>query len=64
MAVDVKTSPEFTPGPPKPLFKTSAFSAFWEVSPDGQRFLVPVPVGVNAAAPLTVVLNWQSALRK
>jgi hypothetical protein len=26
--------------------------------------LVPVAVGANAAAPYTVVLNWQAALRK
>jgi len=35
-------------------------------SPDGQRFLVNVPAGgeAAAAAPITVVLNWQAALQK
>jgi len=64
MAVDVKTTPTFVPGTPKPLFKTNAASPYWEVSPDGQRFLVPVRVGANSAAPYTVVLNWQTELRK
>jgi hypothetical protein len=34
------------------------------ISPDGQKFLVPVAVGANAAAPYTVVLNWQATLKK
>jgi hypothetical protein len=31
---------------------------------DGKRFLVAMPVGQNSAAPYTVVLNWQTALKK
>jgi Tol biopolymer transport system component len=35
------------------------------VSPDGQRFAVPVTRGSeDAPAPLTVILNWRSALRR
>ena len=38
----------------------------YAVSPDGQRFLIPRPestgAGEPAAAPITVVLNWQKAV--
>jgi len=64
MAVEVKTTPTFEPGTPKPLFKINAGSLYWEVSPDGQHFLVPLLMGANSAAPYTVVLNWQAELRK
>jgi hypothetical protein len=64
MAAEVKTTPTFVPGKPKPLFKTNAASPYWEVSPDGQRFLVPVQLTANSAAPYTLVLNWQAELKK
>jgi serine/threonine protein kinase/Tol biopolymer transport system component len=63
MAVDVKTNPEPF-GTPKPLFKTNARVPYWEVSPNGQRFLIPVQVGANSPGPYTVVLNWQAAVKK
>jgi Tol biopolymer transport system component len=31
----------FQPGAPKPLFKAPAGVLFWDVAPDGQRFLMP-----------------------
>jgi hypothetical protein len=36
----------------------------WDVTADGKRFLVAVPVEQTDQAPLTVVLNWQDALKK
>ena len=33
----------------------------YDVSPDGQRFIMNMPVG---SAPITVVWNWQAALRR
>jgi Tol biopolymer transport system component len=36
----------------------------YDVSADGQRFLVMVPVDQSAATPLTVVMNWQSDVKK
>jgi hypothetical protein len=33
----------------------------YEVSPDGQRFLVPIRKAVGA--PLQVVVNWQAGLK-
>ena len=57
------------PGAPAPLFATrvgGALQAFprylYMVSPDGQRFLMLVELEDAAAAPITVVLNWQAAL--
>jgi Tol biopolymer transport system component len=42
-AMEVNTSAGFQPGTPKPLFKAPAGVAFWDVSPDGSRFLMPSP---------------------
>jgi hypothetical protein len=37
----------------------------WAVSPDGKRFLFPIPVAGDAPTPpLTVVLNWTSQLKQ
>ena len=66
MSVEVKPGPSF--GVPKELFPVPIFGGGattnqtrWDVSPDGQRFLFNTVSG-DAAAPLTVVLNWQSGL--
>ena len=40
--VDVKTSGGFQSGPPKALFKVPTGVLFWDVAPDGTRFLMPV----------------------
>ena len=36
----------------------------WDVSRDGQRFLIASPVDRGADTPITVVVNWQAALNK
>jgi eukaryotic-like serine/threonine-protein kinase len=43
MAAEVKSGAAFQAGPPKPLFPAPAGVLFWDVSPDGQRFLMPSP---------------------
>jgi hypothetical protein len=53
---------------PRQLFAMSAVAG-WDVAPDGQRFLMSVPVNLLAAAdapvePMTVVLNWEAGLKK
>jgi hypothetical protein len=48
------------PGTPVPLFTMPAGSPY-AVTPDGQRFLVNVPVGEAIVPPITVVLNWRPA---
>jgi len=65
-AVDVSTSGVFQAGVPKTLFKVPAGVVFFDVSPDGKRFLMAAPTSTSASPPpkFTVVLNWQAALKK
>jgi len=53
---------------PKPLFITKVRNYGapnrYVVAPDGQRFLVNAPAGDGAVAPITVVVNWTSGLKK
>jgi serine/threonine protein kinase len=65
MSVAVETQPTFrVNGPPTPLFKGPANVLFFDVSSDGERFLIPVPEGAGASPPpYKVVLNWTSTLR-
>jgi eukaryotic-like serine/threonine-protein kinase len=66
MAVDVTTAGLFQAGIPRPLFKAPSGVLFWDVSADGKRFVMAAP-STEATAPkprFTIVLNWQSALKK
>jgi hypothetical protein len=51
-------------GPPQTLFATRAgnFTREYEVSEDGERFLLKRPVNPGGAA-ITAVLNWQALLQ-
>jgi Tol biopolymer transport system component len=42
-AVEVNAGAAFQVGVPKPLFKMPAGVLFWDVAPDGAKFLMPVP---------------------
>jgi hypothetical protein len=59
----------FETAPPQPLFDTGVRGLFvdrrnhYVVTRDGQRFLVIVTPVDDITAPITVVLNWDSALR-
>jgi Tol biopolymer transport system component len=54
----------FQSGIPQQLFRGQTAVA-WDVSPDGQRFLVSVPlVQRTGQAPIGVVLNWPALLKK
>ena len=66
MVVDVSTSPTFQPGIPKQLFALPMNVGDWDVTSDGKRFLVAMPLQgqQNANTPITVVLNWDAALKK
>jgi serine/threonine protein kinase/Tol biopolymer transport system component len=70
MAVPVKIADSFDFRTPQPLSVTvppffSADVGGYAPARDGQRFLVNVPAGGEAAAaPITVVLNWQAGLPK
>jgi Tol biopolymer transport system component len=72
MAVEIATKPSFSAGTPKRLFEggyqllPGISTPNYDVSPDGQRFLMLRPVGSAEAAPtqINVVLNWFEELRQ
>jgi Tol biopolymer transport system component len=58
---------EFEFAAPKPLFKTRMLlNNFheYDVSPDGQRFLIGTLVGDTKAQPPTVILNWTAEIKR
>jgi eukaryotic-like serine/threonine-protein kinase len=57
-------NPVFVPGTPRALFKAHPVSLFWDVAPDGQKFLIPVPVADGSTIPYKVVLNWTATLKR
>jgi hypothetical protein len=74
LAVEVRTAPRFEAGAPKALFEPripgnglNSYAYFrYDVAADGKRFLVnsvATTTESSAAAPLTVVRNWQAALK-
>ena len=67
MYVEVSTTPVFRAGAPRLLFKAPPSSAsqliFWDVAPDGKRFLFALPARQNSSELLTVVQNWQALLK-
>jgi eukaryotic-like serine/threonine-protein kinase len=72
MAVDVTSGATFAAGDPKPLFtarfKHSSARALvsrdYDVTSDGQRFLVAVAPVDEVVPPITLVQNWQAALKR
>jgi Tol biopolymer transport system component len=67
MGVSLQTAPAFRPGAPVLLFSNAAFQVpgwepHYDVSPDGQRFLVPERLG--GVRKIHVVQNWFAAFRK
>ena len=71
MAVDVATLPSFAGGKPRALFEerytpTPATFPNYDVSLDGQRFLMLKPVEQEQSAPtqINVVLNWFEELKQ
>jgi eukaryotic-like serine/threonine-protein kinase len=71
MAAEVKTGAGFEAGLPAALFQThprqplSAMDFFtYDVTADGQKFLVNSKVDISNTAPLSVVLNWASETEK
>jgi hypothetical protein len=49
------------------LFQTRPIPGTWnlyDVSPDGQRFLLNLPLEWSSAAPITVVTNWTEKLKE
>jgi len=75
MAVALRTQPAFAAAAPVELFRipaasptamhdaSSAWTAY-DVTADGQRFLVKTVVQAPVRSPMTVVLNWTAELKK
>jgi hypothetical protein len=71
MAVDIATQPGFAAGKPRmllegPYLPTPATFPNYDVSPDGQRFLMLKPTEQAQAAQtqINVVLNWFEELKQ
>ncbi|HSG63552.1 MAG TPA: hypothetical protein VLD39_01060, partial [Gammaproteobacteria bacterium] len=74
MVVAVETSSTFSAGNPEILFEGRYFGGVggapqggraYDVSPDGQRFLMIKPVGTSTAAPrIVIVENWFEELER
>jgi Tol biopolymer transport system component len=70
MAVDITTQPEFSAGKPKVLFAgpyipPSPNFSYYDVSADGQRFLMLKPTEqAQAATQIVVVQNWFEELKQ
>lgn len=66
MAVKVKTGPTFEVGAVEALFQTrpSRIGVFYDVSTDGQRFVIATLQSEEVSPPLTLVLNWTADLKK
>jgi len=56
----------FETGAVKPLFEFRGVRArfSYDVSADGQRFLISTGLDQSESAPITVVLNWAAGLKK
>jgi Tol biopolymer transport system component len=70
MAVDVSAQPSFSPGTPRALFERHyRLTPFpqtiptYDVSPDGQRFLM-IKENEQASTQINIVLNWLEELKQ
>jgi eukaryotic-like serine/threonine-protein kinase len=69
MSVAINLSPVFRPGTPKALFKLPKTPdrdtpIFEDVTPDGQRVLLDVPVTERSSVGFEVVLNWTALIKQ
>jgi Tol biopolymer transport system component len=67
MAVAVTPGARFEAGATRPLFQTHARytgNVAYDVTADGQRFLVNTLIGAEGIPPITVEVNWMEALRR
>ena len=71
MAVSVDTNNEFQSGTPAVLFQTepreqvaTTEQVVYDVSRDGQQFLVNSKYDNGSAHPMSVILNWKSEIKK
>ena len=66
MAVTVSAGAGFAVSPPRTLFQTRALPRTWnlyDVTGDGKRFLVNIPLEWATSSPITVVANWTEGFK-
>ncbi len=65
MTVDVSSTPSFQTSTPKQLFQITGDALDFAARDDLQQFLIPMPIGSGSTpSPITIVMNWQSELKK
>lgn len=64
MAVDIRAGASFDAGTPRELFKLSAIIGNFDVTPDGQQFLLSELPPSFTNPPVTVVVNWPALLKR
>jgi Tol biopolymer transport system component len=64
MAVQVRTVPAFEAGVPVTLFELPNEDSHYDVTADGQRFLITRGLRELPPSPINVRLNWMAGLRK
>ncbi len=65
MVVDVRTAPQFSAGAPRPLFVLQGrYHEEFDVTPDGQRFVMVQDSDVEPATQINVVLSWVDELKR
>jgi Tol biopolymer transport system component len=64
MAATLSALPDLHADPPHALFTLNGAFGDYDVSPDGQRFLVTVPPREHAEPTAVAVLDWTEGLRK
>lgn len=64
VAVGIDTGRDLRPGSPRPLSQFPEGAVQWDVTADGERFLLNVPVIKSSSVPLSVVSSWTADLKR
>ena len=68
MVVSIQTEPSFKPGDPRPLFAGDFNNQdqwpSYDITPDGERFVMMKKVELEPLTQINVVLNWFEELKR
>jgi hypothetical protein len=64
MTIPIVLGATLQAGAPAPLFHVETGVRNFDLTPDGNRFLVSTPVEKSPESPLRVILNWPASLQK
>ena len=62
MAVDIQTDPEFSAGKPRVLFEAPELGMWYDLSPDGRKFVMIQNAEESVQPQIHIVLNWHQEL--